>query len=334
MSLQISFDGIPDALQSKAKMHWSQFCERLDESQRARFDSALNTATPECLSQLAFCFAASEFIARESIANPDVLIDLVVSGDLLRSLDDRGYQNFKDEVATLTTDKELDTCLRRHRRREMIRIVWRDLTRSAQLSAESLYETTGELSTFADSAVQLALDFHYRQLVAAHGTPIGKNTGEPQLMLVLGMGKLGARELNVSSDIDLIFAYPESGDTQVVEGTGDDVIDSKSVRSLSNQEFFIRLGQRLVKSLDAKTVDGFVFRTDMLLRPYGQSGPLVMNFRSLEDYYQTQGREWERYAMIKARPVAINSVHGEGLAERASIELRENTPAFYLSPLH
>ena len=198
-----------------------------------------------------------------------------------------------------------------------MRIVWRDLTRSAEAlydTAKALYETTGELSEFADTAVQLALDFHYQQLVEAHGLPVSKNTGAQQLMLVLGMGKLGARELNVSSDIDLIFAYPESGETL---GNAD------GKRELSNQEFFIRLGQRLVKSLDAKAVDGFVFRTDMRLRPYGQSGPLVMNFRSLEDYYQTQGREWERYAMIKARPVAINTAHDNVLADRVSNELRE-----------
>jgi glutamate-ammonia-ligase adenylyltransferase len=321
---QISFALIPAALQSKAQMHWTQFCDRLDEPLQARLDAAIKVAPTECLSQLAFCFAASEFIARESIAHPDVLIELLASADLWRSLGDCGYQVFKDEVATLADDKALDVCLRRHRRREMMRIVWRDLTRSAEArygtvrelasSAEALYETTGELSEFADTAVQLALDFHYQRLVDAHGTPVSKNTGEPQLMLVLGMGKLGARELNVSSDIDLIFTYSESGETL---GNAD------GKRGLSNQEFFIRLGQRLVKSLDAKTVDGFVFRTDMRLRPYGQSGPLVMNFRSLEDYYQTQGREWERYAMIKARPVAINTAHGEVLTERMSSELRE-----------
>jgi len=110
-------------------------------------------------------------------------------------------------------------------------------------------------------------------------------------MVILGMGKLGAHELNLSSDIDLIFGYPEGGETEGVK------------RPLDNQEFFTRLGQKLIKALDAITVDGFVFRTDMRLRPYGSSGALVFSFNALEQYYQDQGRDWERYAMIKARVV-------------------------------
>lgn len=319
MFAQIKFDDIPDALRAKAQMHWSQFCERLSEQEQSDLSAILESVPSKYTEQLAFVFAASEFVATSSIAHPSVLIELLASGDLFHALPDEGYVAFQAEVANLGDDKALDVCLRRHRRREMMRIVWRDLTRSANLNATCLYQTTGELSLFADTAVQLALDFHYRQLVQAHGIPTGKSSGDPQVMLVLGMGKLGARELNVSSDIDLIFAYPESGET-VIDA---DAPNAAKARTLSNQEFFIRLGQRLVKSLDASSVEGFVFRTDMRLRPYGQSGPLVMNFRSLEDYYQTQGREWERYAMIKARPVAINSVHGEVLSDAVSAELRE-----------
>ena len=113
--------------------------------------------------------------------------------------------------------------------------------------------------------------------------------GNAQPLLILGMGKLGGRELNFSSDIDLIFTFPEHGET--VGGR----------RSIDNQQFFIRMGQRLVNLLDQVTVDGFVFRVDMRLRPYGESGPLVVSFSGLEDYYQEQGRDWERYAMVKAR---------------------------------
>ena len=120
-------------------------------------------------------------------------------------------------------------------------------------------------------------------------------------MVVLGMGKLGGWELNVSSDIDLIFAYPEQGET------------NGSQCSLSNEEFFVRLSQRLIKSLDAKTDDGFVFRVDMRLRPYGQSGNLILSFAAMEEYYQTQGRDWERYAMIKARVVGGEAEDGAEL---------------------
>ena len=118
------------------------------------------------------------------------------------------------------------------------------------------------------------------------------------------MGKLGAFELNLSSDIDLIFAYPEGGETEGVK------------RSLDNQEFLSPVwGRKLIKALDAITVDGFVFRTDMRLRPYGAGGPLVYSFNAMEQYYQDQGRDWERYAMIKARVVAGDQHAGKQLQE-------------------
>ena len=122
------------------------------------------------------------------------------------------------------------------------------------------------------------------------GTPL-LSDGSPQQIIVLGMGKLGAYELNYSSDIDLIFAYAENG-----------VLPDRKETSYS--EFFTRLCQSLVKVLDEITVDGFVFRTDIRLRPFGDSGPIIMTFDGMENYYQTQAREWERYAMIKARQVA------------------------------
>ncbi|EGH33782.1 bifunctional glutamine-synthetase adenylyltransferase/deadenyltransferase, partial [Pseudomonas syringae pv. japonica str. M301072] len=132
-------------------------------------------------------------------------------------------------------------------------------------------------------------------------TATGRHSGKPQHMVILGMGKLGAVELNLSSDIDLIFGYPEGGET----------VGTK--RALDNQEFFIRLGQRLIKALDPVTVDGFVFRVDMRLRPYGSSGALVLSFNALEQYYQDQGRDWERYAMIKARVVGGDQAAGAEL---------------------
>lgn len=185
--------------------------------------------------------------------------------------------------ATASSEDDWAKALRKLRRRAMVHIIWRDLLRLA-----STLETTRALSDLADECVVRSLDFLTGILAVRHGRPFGRNSGTEQCMLVLGMGKLGAYELNLSSDIDLIFTYPESGDT-----TGPNVI--------SNQEFFVKLGQKLIQALDKTTADGFVFRTDMRLRPYGQSGPLVMNFASMEEYYQDQGRDWERYAMVKAR---------------------------------
>jgi glutamate-ammonia-ligase adenylyltransferase len=167
----------------------------------------------------------------------------------------------------------------------MIRIAWRDLAGWAQLS-----ETLAELSWLADACIQYALAFLYNQACEKRGTPL-LSDGSPQACVVLGMGKLGAYELNYSSDIDLIFAYAENG-----------VLPDRKETSYS--EFFTRLCQSLVKVLDEITVDGFVFRTDIRLRPFGDSGPIIMTFDGMENYYQTQAREWERYAMIKARQVA------------------------------
>lgn len=118
---------------------------------------------------------------------------------------------------------------------------------------------------------------------------------------MVAMGKLGGGELNLSSDIDLIFAYPEGGETD-------------GARSLDNQEFFLRLGRKLIRALDEHTAEGFVFRVDLRLRPYGDSGPLVASFDALADYYQTQGRDWERYAMIKARPISGSAAARNRLA--------------------
>ena len=179
-----------------------------------------------------------------------------------------------------------------------MRIIWRDISRQADLK-----ETCADLSDMADACIDLAYQWLYVGHCEQFGTPIGRRTGQAQHMVILGMGKLGAHELNLSSDIDLIFGYPEGGETEGVK------------RSLDNQEFFIRLGQRLIKALDAITVDGFVFRTDMRLRPYGSSGALVLSFNALEQYYQDQGRDWERYAMIKARVVGGDLAAGAQLLE-------------------
>jgi glutamate-ammonia-ligase adenylyltransferase len=176
--------------------------------------------------------------------------------------------------------------LRRFRQREMLRIVWCDFTRRF-----SLDDTLDSVTALADACVICALDYAEAQLTPRYGKPMGADSGTPQQMVVLAMGKMGGRELNLSSDIDLIFTYPESGITQ------------GGRTEVSNQEYFVKLGQLVIKMLDAVTPDGFVFRVDMRLRPYGDSGALVCNYDSLELYYQEQGREWERYALIKARAI-------------------------------
>ena len=186
--------------------------------------------------------------------------------------------------------KDVPLALRLLRRREMIRIIFRDLTRRSDL-----FETTAELSHLADFCVQTALDDCYQTAIARYGQPLSPE-GIPEQLIVLGMGKLGAYELNLSSDIDLIFFYTHQG-TLRFEQNG-------RYQSISFQEFFIRLARQLINHLDdAGSIDN-VFRVDMRLRPYGDSGPLVVHRAAMEKYYLEQGRDWERYAFIKARTIA------------------------------
>ncbi len=163
-------------------------------------------------------------------------------------------------------------------------------------------DLTRELSCFADAAIAAALHYAGTELKAVHGEPVGEESGQPQQLCVIAMGKLGAGELNLSSDIDLIFTYPEAGET-----TGPRVI--------SNQEFFVRLGQKIVHLLDTVTEDGFVFRVDMRLRPWGDGSAMASSFSAMETYYERHGREWERYALIKARVCAGDVARGQELMQ-------------------
>ncbi|MBV7512187.1 MULTISPECIES: bifunctional [glutamate--ammonia ligase]-adenylyl-L-tyrosine phosphorylase/[glutamate--ammonia-ligase] adenylyltransferase [unclassified Pseudomonas] len=262
-------------------------------------DHGLAAWTPERWAQFARVTAASDFVIEQSVRDPLMLLELVQSGEL-----DRNFApgelcaQIAAAVNAAETDDELGRALRRQRTRHQVRIIWRDLTRQCDL-----IQTCRDLSDMADASIDQAYQWLYSRHCQQFGVPTGRRSGEPQQMVILGMGKLGAVELNLSSDIDLIFAYPEGGETVGVK------------RSLDNQEFFIRLGQRLIKALDPMTVDGFVFRVDMRLRPYGSAGALVLSFNALEQYYQDQGRDWERYAMIKSRVVAGDQVAGAQLQD-------------------
>ena len=226
---------------------------------------------------------------------PNIIPSLFSNQFLYSPLDIQSVKSNLQISANDCQDEEsLYLTLRTFRRLHQVRLIWRDLNKLA-----SLKHTLFELTALADMHIQIALNWQHQRLVKKYGEPTGKQSGDLQKLIVIAMGKQGAGELNLSSDIDLIFAYHENGNTQAQEGQ----------KSLSNQEFFIKLGQALIQSLDKKTADGFVYRVDMRLRPYGQSGPLAMNFSSLENYYHDQGREWERYAMIKARAVTGDQKH-------------------------
>ena len=188
----------------------------------------------------------------------------------------QALQNVQDE-------EQLGKELRLFRHREMATLSFIQSNKLA--SVEFVFQA---LSDLAEAIILQARDWLYQRCCVEYGVPMN-SLNEPQELLILGMGKLGGWELNFSSDIDLIFVYPDVGET--VGGR----------KAVENSKFFTRLGQRLIRALDEVTAEGFAYRTDMRLRPFGDSGALVLSFASMEDYYQEQGRDWERYAMIKAK---------------------------------
>ncbi len=240
--------------------------------------------------------ALSDFVGRVATAKPQVLGELMAAGDLERDYQPGEYgQRTAAALADATDEAALIDALRRLRRREMVRIAWRDLAGRAGLQT-----TMTELSRFCEAVVEHTLERLHRWQGAKYGEPLDE-AGRSQSMVVVAMGKLGAGELNFSSDIDLIFAFASDGET--VGGR----------RRVTHQEFFIRLGQRLIHVLTTPTPDGIVFRVDMRLRPFGASGPLAVSFDAMEEYYQSHGRDWERYAWIKARPIAGDAAAREQL---------------------
>ncbi len=278
---------LPESLQESVTALWQQFLERLKAGGgKLPVDERLRQSLP-------LVWGSSAFVATQCVRRPRILPDLVESGDLF-SQERRGV--YLTELQTLLQaaedEKSLHRILRRFRNREMVRIAWRDIAGWGPLE-----DVLCDLSLLAEACIQAALMWLFEKACLRYGTPLGPD-GSPQLPVIIGMGKLGAWELNFSSDIDLIFAFEHDG-----------VLEDK--RGTSYQEFYLRLCRALVKALNAPTEDGFVFRVDTRLRPFGESGPLVMSFEAMEVYYQSQARDWERYAMIKARPVAGDPAAGE-----------------------
>ncbi|MEE4172718.1 MAG: bifunctional [glutamate--ammonia ligase]-adenylyl-L-tyrosine phosphorylase/[glutamate--ammonia-ligase] adenylyltransferase [Xanthomonadales bacterium] len=235
--------------------------------------------------------ALSPFLEDLDRRYPEWLPSLEAEGRL-RSHRPPSAADLEDAVA----EHGLDRGLRRFRNREMLCITWREITGTASLEA-----TLGDLTRLAELCLDTAVSTHHAALVERFGTP-RDGDGKEQSLVVLGLGKLGGGELNLSSDIDLILCFPENG-----------ACDGR--RGLANETFFTRLARAVIGSLAERTGDGFCFRVDTRLRPFGESGPLVCSFKALEHYYQREGRDWERYALVKARPVAGDREAGQALVD-------------------
>ncbi|MCT8847328.1 bifunctional [glutamate--ammonia ligase]-adenylyl-L-tyrosine phosphorylase/[glutamate--ammonia-ligase] adenylyltransferase [Glaesserella parasuis] len=226
--------------------------------------------------------AMSDFVAQQLQKQPELLTAWLEKSPEIEDCE-RYAERLQAVISTVKNEEELQRELRRFRHREMATLSF--IQSNQRASTQQVFE---RLSDLAEALILGARDWLFEQMCGEYGTPMNE-LGEKQELLILGMGKLGGRELNFSSDIDLIFTYPDIGET--VGGR----------KPMENSKFFTRLGQRLIRALDEITLDGFVYRTDMRLRPFGNSGALVLSFTAMEDYYQEQGRDWERYAMIKAK---------------------------------
>jgi [glutamine synthetase] adenylyltransferase / [glutamine synthetase]-adenylyl-L-tyrosine phosphorylase len=258
-------ESVPEELRDCVERWWERACAQPGLLERYR-------ALPDSYrAQLPRVVAASEFVAQALIQDAAALAP------------DGVNTHYEAQAAAAQSAEQALLLLREWRRREMVRIAWHDIAGSA-----SVAETLQAVSDLADATVRAAVAAAERHLLPIFGAPRRSSSTSP--FIVLGMGKLGGRELNFSSDIDLIFLFTEAGETS-------------GPRVLDNEEYFNRLGREVIRLLDARNADGFVFRVDMRLRPFGESGPLVVSLASLEDYLQQHGRDWERYAWIKARAI-------------------------------
>nr|WP_200861759.1 bifunctional [glutamate--ammonia ligase]-adenylyl-L-tyrosine phosphorylase/[glutamate--ammonia-ligase] adenylyltransferase [Psychrobacter aquaticus] len=210
-----------------------------------------------------------------------------------QQIDDLIQDYTLDENYQLADEPKVMSGLRHLRTLLMMRWIWQDA-----LQMIALEQLTDELSEFADGCLSFAKDYTYQHLIKKYGEPTFINDqGNVQIddMAIMAMGKLGAQELNLSSDIDLILVHQARGETN-----GD---KTKGTRSIDNKRFMTRLGQGVIKLLDNKTADGFVFRVDMRLRPWGDGSDLAIHLSALQKYFSLHGRAWERFAWLKARVV-------------------------------
>ncbi|HUY83011.1 MAG TPA: bifunctional [glutamate--ammonia ligase]-adenylyl-L-tyrosine phosphorylase/[glutamate--ammonia-ligase] adenylyltransferase, partial [Steroidobacteraceae bacterium] len=254
--------------------------------ERAAAEQSLAGAYAACSArlreELPRVIACSEFVGAALLRDPDALAWLDLHEDPPAAA--AAGAAFERSAADAADAAEARRILRIWRRRAMLRIAWRDIVGRA-----GLVETLTALSDFADGAIRAAVAATARLLEPAFGSPRDA-AGAAVPLIVVAMGKLGGRELNFSSDIDLVLLYAAGGETD-------------GARKLDNQEYFLRAAREFIRLLDARDEDGFVFRVDMRLRPFGDSGPLVVSLGGLEEYLQQHGRDWERYAWIKARAI-------------------------------
>ncbi len=265
---------LPDSLNGLANDRWSELADK--------FKLSRSSLQPSEVEKIHFCLAMSDFVTRVCLAQSHNLERIFIN-----PVDLSSRENIDEYIGRQLNDiddeKLFFRTIRQVRNQLMAQAAAEDL-----LKSRTIEESLSVVSTLSDSLIIAAYSWAWNQVAKSWGTPTDSE-GKPMPLLILGMGKLGGKELNFSSDIDLILTYPEGGTTK------------GGRKEVDHQQFFVKVAQKMIAALNQVTADGFVFRVDMRLRPFGDSGPLVLSFSALEDYYQEQGRDWERYAMLKAR---------------------------------
>ncbi|MBN6063919.1 bifunctional [glutamate--ammonia ligase]-adenylyl-L-tyrosine phosphorylase/[glutamate--ammonia-ligase] adenylyltransferase [Aggregatibacter actinomycetemcomitans] len=270
-----------DKLNSLAEVLIQSFPEQFDSALFAQIRQQKDDPASH-IGQIAVAVAMSDFVVEVWQKQPHFLAKCWQNPPHFNDCNHYA-ERLNAVLRKVQTEEEFYRALRQFRAREMVKLSF-----CQSLNLATVEQIFIRLSQLAESLIIGARDWLYVRACEEMGTPTDAQ-GNAQQLYILGMGKLGGFELNFSSDIDLIFTYPSQGETVGAH------------RSMDNAKFFTRLGQRLINALDQYTADGFVYRTDMRLRPFGDSGALVLSFNAMEQYYQDQGRDWERYAMIKGR---------------------------------
>ncbi len=274
---KITMPIVPSSLMQIAQQHFAQL---LEKSQGLAVNQ---TDLAQYKNEILTCFAMSDFVSRTALQYPKEFIDALpqlMRKDAISA--DFHLDNLKASFPPaneIANEQEAIHTLRKQRQLSMLKIAWCDIC-GTQTTQTSLKAT----SKLANYLICRAYELAFNSLTERFGQPENN-----QQLLILGMGKLGGEELNFSSDIDLIFTYPSSGNTQ------------GGRKSTEHQAYFTKVAQKLIQLLDTITYGGQVYRVDMRLRPLGDSGPLVLPFSAFETYYQEQGRQWERFAMQKMR---------------------------------
>jgi [glutamine synthetase] adenylyltransferase / [glutamine synthetase]-adenylyl-L-tyrosine phosphorylase len=266
---------------------------------------------PDLLLSLITVFGASRFLSTYLVTLADESLKFLSDPGFLAHPSDR--QSVLQRLAPLSCpqgdDKAFFRILRLFRKQEMLRIGLRDL-----LGKADLRETVSDLSDLAEVCLQKAYEWADAGLRSRHGKPMIEgpdSTRIPAGFAVIAMGKLGGRELNFSSDVDLMYVYTGDGETEGVSSA-----DGAVTNRTTNHQYFIKLSEKLSAAIGEKTADGFVFRVDLRLRPEGQRGPLAQSLGGYEIYYESWGQTWERSALVKARPIAGDEAVGREFTER------------------